>query len=62
MDFTPLSRTYGELEYKMEPSFFEKNKKSKINNFMFVEVKGHKDSTFVFESFNDDSSMTHLVS
>ena len=62
MDFTPLSRTYGELEYKIDPSFFEKNRNSKINTFMFVEIKGNKDSTFVFESFSDNSNMTHLIS
>lgn len=26
IQFTPLSRSYGELEYKFEPSFYETNK------------------------------------
>ena len=36
MEFTPLSRSYGDLEYKFEPEFFEKNKNFKIKDKLIV--------------------------
>lgn len=61
MEFSPLSRSYGEIEYKIEPSFYTKNKDANITDKLLVEIKANKDSTLVFESYTNNDEMNYIV-
>lgn len=60
-EFTPLSRSYGQLEYKFEPAFFEKNKEANVTEHLYIQIRANKDSTFVFESYTNDEGMNYLT-
>lgn len=61
MDFSPLSRSYGEIEYKIEPSFYVKYKDANITDNLLIEIIANKDSTFVFESYTNNQEMNYIV-
>ena len=36
LEFSPLSRSYGEIEYKIEPSFYTANKDANITDKLLI--------------------------
>ena len=51
-DFSPLERSYSEMEYQIPPIFFESNKQTyDINESVIIVIEGVKESTFLLEYY-----------